>query len=135
MKQIVLVLMVLVAKVVAAQSGPIPKNIRSAFEGTWQLKEKYYTNTLKIHFEQGKDYALFTDIGTGVAPSRTFKVTLKNNLLVLSAVKNQNDYLEMEVIKGKLYLRSKPVQWDQNGNRIISVQERPEQRVFKRIKG
>ncbi|MFA4870774.1 MAG: hypothetical protein WC623_21435 [Pedobacter sp.] len=78
---------------------------------------------------------MFIDIGTGVAPSRTFKLTLKNNLLVLPAVKDQNDYLEMEVIKGKLYLRSKPVQWDQNGNRISSVQERLEQRVFKRIKG
>jgi hypothetical protein len=134
MKQIVLVLMVLVAKVVAAQLGPIPKNIRSAFEGTWQLKEKHHTNTLKIHFEQGKDYALFTDIGTGVAPSKTFKLPLKNNLLVLPAVMNQNDYIEMEVIKGKLHLRSLPVQWDQNGNRISSVQERPEQRVFKRVK-
>ncbi|MEQ7801961.1 hypothetical protein ABDJ41_19350 [Pedobacter sp. ASV1-7] len=134
MRQIAFVFMVLVAKVVAAQSSPIPKNIRSAFEGTWQIKEKYYTNTIKIHFEPEKDYALFTDIGTGVAPSRTFKVALKNNLLVLSAVRNQNDDIEMEIIKGKLYFRSIPAQWDKNGNRIRPVNAQQEQRVFKRVK-
>lgn len=135
MKQIILILIMLVAKVAAAQSGPIPEKISSAFKGTWQHKTKHYTNTIKIHFEPGKDYALFTDIGTGVAPSRTFKVHLKGNLLVLPAVKNQNDYLEMELIKGKLYLKSIPIQWDDNGNRTSSNQERPEQKVFKRIKG
>lgn len=134
MKRIVLVLMVLVAKVVAAQSGPFPKNIRSAFEGTWKIKEKNYTNTVKIHFEPEKDDALFTDIGTGVAPSRTFKVTLKNNLLILPAVKNQNDYIEMEVIKGKLYLRYKAAKWDKEGNMIRLENDKQEMRIFKRVK-
>lgn len=128
------VLMLLSASVAVAQPVPIPKNIRSAFEGTWQIKEKHHTNTVKIHFEPGKAYALFTDIGTGVAPSKTFKVQLKGNLLVLPAVKNQNDYIEMELIKGKLYLRSKAARWDKNGNSVKSNYERPEQRIFKRIK-
>lgn len=131
MKQIVLVLIVLAANVAIAQTGPIPKNISSAFEGTWQIKEKYYTNTIKIYFEQGKDYALFTDIGTGVAPSRTFKVHLKGNLLVLPAVRNENDYIEMEIIKGKLHLRSSLSLWNEKGNKISSNQE---QRIFKRVK-
>jgi len=135
MKQLVIVLMVLLAKVAIAQTRPIPENIRSAFEGTWQYKEKYFTLTIKIHFEPGKPYALFTDIGTGVAPSKTFKVQLKGNLLVFPAVRNQNDYIEMEIIKGKLYFKSLPVQWDERGNRIKSDQARPEQRVFKRVKG
>ena len=134
MKQIVLFLIVLAAKVAVAQPGPIPKNIRSAFEGTWQQKEKHFTNTVSIHFEPGKDYALFTDKGTGVAPSRTFKLQLKKNLLVLPAVRNQNDYLEMEIIKGMLHLRSVPVQWDQNGNSVRPETEKQEQRIFKRVK-
>lgn len=133
MKKLVLVLMVLAAKVAVAQQGQIPKHIKSAFEGTWQLKEKQYTNTVKIHFEPGKDYALFTDIGTGVAPSKTFKVQRKENLLVLAAARNQNDYLEMEIIKGKLYFRSIPAQWDQNGNMIKLANERKEQSIFKRV--
>jgi hypothetical protein len=134
MKQLVIVLMVLVAKVAIAQRRPIPENIRSAFEGTWEYKEKYFTNTIKIHFEPGKPYALFTDIGTGVAPSKTFKVPLKGNLLVLQAVRNQNDHLEMEIIKGKLYLRSKPAHWDEKGNRISANHDQQEQRIFKRVK-
>ncbi|MEQ7800001.1 hypothetical protein ABDJ41_09310 [Pedobacter sp. ASV1-7] len=126
--------MMLSARVAVAQSVPIPKNIRSAFEGTWQIKEKHYINTVKIHFEPEKDYALFTDIGTGIATSKTFKVQLRGNLLILPAVRNQNDSIEMEIIKGKLYLRSKPAQWDKNGNRVISSHDRPEQRIFKRVK-
>jgi hypothetical protein len=133
-RQIVLVLMMLSARVAVAQSVPIPKNIRSAFEGTWQNKEKYYINTVKIHFEPGKTYALFIDVGTGVAPSKTFKVHLKGSLLVLPAVRNQNDYIEMEIIKGSLYLKSLPVQWDEKGNRIKSDNDHLEQRVFKRVK-
>lgn len=134
MKQLLIVLMVLAAKVAIAQTGPIPKNIRSAFEGTWQHKEKHFTNTVKIHFKPGKDHALFTDIGTGVAPSKTFKLQLKKNLLVLPAVKKQNDYIEIKIIKGKLYLTSVPVQWDENGNIIRSENHKQEQRIFKRIK-
>lgn len=134
MKQVVLILIMLTAKVAVAQSGQIPAKIRSAFEGTWQHKTKHYSNTVKIQFKPGKDYALFIDIGTGVAPSRTFKVHFKENWLFLPAVKNQNDAIEMEVIKGKLHLRSIPVQWDENGNKISSDQERPEQKVFRRIK-
>jgi len=134
MKQLVLVLMVLAAKVAVAQSGQLPTNIKSAFEGVWQYKDKFQTNTVKIQFETGRDYALFTDIGTGVAPSKTFKVQLKDNLLVLPAIRNQNDYLEMEIVEGKLYLCTIPAQWDSNGKLIgadIALQER---RIFRHVK-
>lgn len=134
MKLLMLFFMVLATKVAVAQRGPIPKNIRSAFEGTWQQKEKHFTNTVSIHFEPGRDYALFTDKGTGVAPSRTFKLRLKKNLLILPAVRNQNDHLEMEIIKGNLHLRSVPVQWDQNGNSVRPETDKQEQRIFKRLK-
>ncbi|MEQ7802073.1 hypothetical protein ABDJ41_19915 [Pedobacter sp. ASV1-7] len=117
-----------------AQTKGIPDTIKSAFEGTWQSKEKHYTNTVKIYFEPKKDYALFTDIGTGVAPTKTFKVQLKGNLLVLPAVRNQNDCIEMEIIKGRLYLRSKTARWDEKGNIISSNKDHREQRVFKRVK-
>lgn len=133
-KPLILFLMVMAAKVAIPQPRPIPKNIRLAFEGTWQQKEKNFTNTVSIHFEPGKDYALFTDKGTGVAPSKTFKLRLKKNLLVLPAIRNQNDYLEMKIINGKLYLRSMPVKWDQNGNIVISKTVKQEQRIFKRVK-
>jgi hypothetical protein len=117
-----------------AQTKGIPDTIKSAFEGTWQYKEKYFTNTIKIHFEPGKPYALFTDIGTDVAPTKTFKVQLKGNLLVLPAVRNQNDYIEMEIIKGRLYFKSLPVQWDEKGNIISSNKDHREQRIFRRVK-
>jgi hypothetical protein len=134
MKLLMLFFMVLAAKVNVAQPGPIPQNIKSAFEGTWQQKEKHFTNTFIIHFEPGKDYALFTDKGTGVAPSKRFKLRLKKNLLILPAVSNQNDHLELEIIKGNLHLRSVSVQWDQNGNSVRPESEKQEQRIFKRVK-
>jgi hypothetical protein len=133
MKLAMLFLMILAAKFAVAQPTQVPKNIRSAFEGTWQQKEKNFTNTVSIQFEPGKDHALFTDKGTGVAPSKTFKLRLKKNLLILPAVRNQNDYLEMEIIKGVLHLRSVPVQWDQNGHIRRSETEKQEQRIFKRV--
>ena len=134
MKLLMLFFMILATEVAVAQPPQVPQNIKSAFESTWQQKEKHFTNTVSIHFEPGKNYALFTDKGTGVASPRTFKLQLKKNLLVLPAVRNQNDYLEMEIIKGMLHLRSVPVQWDQNGNIIRSETEKQEQRIFKRVK-
>lgn len=49
-------LVVLAANVAVAQPTQIPKNIKSAFEGTWQHKEKHFTNMVNIQFEPGKDH-------------------------------------------------------------------------------
>jgi hypothetical protein len=117
-----------------AQTGNIPESVKSAFEGVWQHKNKFQSNTVTIQFEPGKDYALFTDLGAGIAPSKTFHVHLKGNLLALPAVRNKNDSIEMEIIKGKLFLRTIPVEWDAQGKFIKADTSRQERRIFKRIK-
>ncbi|OJV52506.1 MAG: hypothetical protein BGO31_07600 [Bacteroidetes bacterium 43-16] len=126
--------MLLLPKATTAQTYQIVENnVRLAFEGTWQEKEKQFINTIKIHFEPGEDDAIFTDVGNGVAPSKTFKVSLKGNRLVLPVFRNQNDYLEMEVKKWKLYLRTMPGQWDSNGMLIRLDIAHREQKIFIRI--
>lgn len=133
MKQLIfLIFMLLMGKVAFAQTDNVAQSVRAAFEGTWQLKERYFTNTLKIQFEPGKDYALFTDIGTGEAPPYTFKVQIKGNTLILPAVRDLNDYLEMEVIRGKLRMRSQSAEWDEQGN--IKAYGQTQQRFFKKLK-
>jgi len=114
-----------------AQTNIMPQVVRSAFEGTWQLKERHSTNTVKIQFAPDKEYALFTDIGTGVAPPRTFNVQIKGNTLILPAVRNVNDYVEMEIIKGKLHMRVRFPEWDDQGN--IKTYRQTVQSIFKKL--
>lgn len=128
-----IILMILCAQSVFAQTANIPVSVKSLFEGVWQHKNKLQTNRLKIKFEPGKDYALFTDIGAGIAPSKTFHVHLKGNLLVLAPVRNQNDSIEIEIIKGKLFLRTIPVEWDADGKLIKADTTRQESRIFRRL--
>lgn len=115
-----------------AQTTTIPENIKSAFEGTWQYTTKYQSNTLVIKFEPGKNYALFTDIGSGEAPARNFQATVKDKVLVIPGQPGENDYIEMEVLNGKLQLSTQLVSQDEKGNiqRTGSI----EKRIFKRIK-
>ncbi|MEN5232468.1 hypothetical protein [Sphingobacterium faecium] len=129
-----IILLLLCAQSAFTQTARIPESVRSTFEGIWQHKNKLQTNSLKIQFEPRKDYALFTDIGAGFAPSKTFHVHLKGNQLVLPAVRNQNDSIEMEIINGKLFLRTIPVEWDAQGKFIKADTSRQERRIFKRIK-
>ena len=131
MKQLILIFVLLLGKASFAQTDSAAQSLRSAFEGTWQLKERYSTNTVKIQFEPGKDYALFTDIGTGEAPPLTFNVQIKGNTLILPAVQNLNDYLEMEIIKGKLHMRVRSPEWDKQGN--IKAYRQTELRIFKKL--
>jgi len=71
MKQLIfLIFVLLMGNVSFAQTRSSAQSVRSAFEGTWEYKQKYGTNTVRIQFEEGKDYALFTDIGNGMAPER-----------------------------------------------------------------
>lgn len=129
-----IILLLLCAQSAFAQTVRIPESVRSTFEGVWHYKNKLQTNTVKIQFQPGKDYALFTDIGAGIAPSKTFHVHLKGNQLVLPAARNQNDSIEMEIINGKLFLRTIPVEWDAQGKFIKADTSRQERRIFKRIK-
>ncbi len=132
MKTLLFTLFLLSAGFSFAQTTTIPENIKSAFEGTWQYTTKYQSNTVVIKFEPGKNYALFTDIGSGEAPARNFQATVKDKLLVIPGQPGQNDYIEMEVLNGKLQLSTQLVSQDEKGNiqRTGSI----EKRIFKRIK-
>lgn len=132
MKQLPLLLF-LFTKLCFAQSE-IPQHIKSAFTGTWIYEDKFHSNTIVIKFEQGKDYAIFKDIGTGEAPTETFRAKVKGNLLVVSAQREKNDEIEMEIIKGKLHLRTRPAIWSRNGTIVNSKDDHWAKRVFKRIK-
>ncbi|SDD27107.1 hypothetical protein [Niabella drilacis] len=116
MKQLSLILFLLTTGVSSAQTNAVPKEIQTTFAGIWEVKEKYGTNTVSIRFEPGKNYAVVKDIGNGMAPPRTFQATLKGKTFVIPAQKEKNDYIELEVIRGKLHLRSKPVNWNGQGD-------------------
>lgn len=131
MKKLGFILLFLSVGILHAQNHTISQSIQSAFEGVWMYKTKYFTSSVAIRFEKGKDYALFTDIGTGEAPPKSLKAIVKGNVLIIPAQQNQNDDIEAEVIKGKLYLRIQQVTWDEKGNAIQNKSR--EQRIFKRI--
>lgn len=132
MKTLLFTLFLLSAGFSFAQTTTIPENIKSAFEGTWKYTTKYQSNTVVIKFEPGKSYALFTDIGSGEAPARSFQATVKDKVLVIPGQPGQNDYIEMQVLNGKLQLSTQLVSQDEKGNiqRTGSI----EKRIFKRIK-
>lgn len=130
MKPLILIFALLMGKASFSQADKTAQSVRAAFEGMWQCKEKYSTNTVKIHIEPGKDYALFTDIGIGIAPPRTFQVQIKGNMLVLPAVRDVNDYVEMEVKKGKLHMTTSAPEWDEQGN--IRTYGQTAQRIFRK---
>lgn len=114
----------------------ISQGIKSAFAGTWEYEQNGHTNTIVLKFEKGKNYATFLDIGTGEAPTETFRASVKNNLLIIPAQHHRNDTnIEMEVIKGKLHLRQQLVIWDAKGNAIPTKSNFKTERIFKRIKG
>ncbi|WP_159732423.1 hypothetical protein [Sphingobacterium sp. 18053] len=129
-----IIFIVIAAQSSYAQSTTIPLTVKTAFEGIWQYSVKYETNTVKIHFEPGTDYALFTDDGSGMAPAKTVKANVNGKLLIIPAIQNENDEVELEIINKKLHLRATPVLWDEKGNRIGSQDSLKVHRVFKRIK-
>lgn len=134
MKQALFIVLLLIAKLTFAQHEKTYAHLKSTFEGVWRDKTMHYTNTVKIKFEPGKDFATFTDIGSGVAPAKTFRASINGNLLVIQAVWEQNDYTEIEVIKGKLHLRTSKVTWDEKGNILKTANKSSaENRVFKRV--
>ncbi|MGB3063662.1 hypothetical protein [Sphingobacterium thalpophilum] len=111
-------------------SSGISDSIRSVFTGKWEYRTSFQTNSVIIWFEQDKDYACFKDIGSGEAPPITLRAKVKANLLVISAQQGQNDEMELEVIKGKLNLRTRAAVWDKKGNRLKLGDA--QKKVFKR---
>ncbi|MBP2617802.1 hypothetical protein [Chryseobacterium jejuense] len=132
MKKLCLILLFLLTGIFHAQIHNIPQSTKDTFKGYWVYKAQYFTNSVAIDFEPGKDFAIFTDIGTGEAPPRTLQALVKGNLLIIPAKQDQNDYIEMEVIKGKLHVRAKQVTWDNQGNMINNNSRLEEKTVFKR---
>lgn len=116
MRPILLIIFILFIGRSGAQTTEIPDRIKSSFTGTWAYETRFQTNTVVIWFEPGKEYASFKDIGSGEAPPRTFRAQLKGKILFIPAKQGLNDELEMEVIKGKLNLRSRLITWGAAGN-------------------
>ena len=134
MKKQYLILLFLLTGIFHAQIHTIPQSTKDIFQGYWVYKSRYFTNAVAIDFEQGKNFATFRDIGTGEAPPKTLQATVKGKLLIIPAQQHENDYIELEVIRGKLHLRVKQVTWDNQGNMINNNSKPEEKTVFKRIK-
>ena len=129
MRPVLLIIFILFIRRSGAQTTEILDRIKSTFTGTWAYETRFQTNTVVIWFEPGKGYASFKDIGSGEAPPRTFRAQLKGNVLFIPAKQGLNDELVMEVKKGKLNLRAKPIIWDEKGN--IVKTGTVETRIFK----
>lgn len=132
MKKLYLILLFMLTGIFHAQTHTIPQSIKDAFKGYWVYKAQYFTNSVAIDFEPGKNFATFKDIGTGEAPPRTLQAMVKGNLLIIPAKQHQNDYTELEIIKGKLHLRAKETAWDNKGNIINTNSKLEEKTVFQR---
>ncbi|WP_336960353.1 hypothetical protein [Chryseobacterium contaminans] len=132
MKKLYLILLFMLTGIFHAQIHNIPQSTKDAFKGHWIYKAKYFTNSVAIDFEPGNNFATFRDIGTGEAPPLTLQAMVKGKLLIIPAKQHQNDYIELEVIKGKLHLRVKQVTWDKQGNMINNNSTPEEKTVFKR---
>lgn len=133
MKHLPLLLVFLFTKLCFAQSE-IPQNIKTSFTGTWFYEDNFHTNTIIIMFEKGKDYATFKDIGTGEAPTETLRAKVKGHLLVVPAQREKNDEIEMEIVKGKLHLRTRPAIWGRDGTILNNKSDHWAKRIFKRVK-
>ncbi len=132
MKQLLFILLLFVSKLLQAQQNEIPKEVKSIFEGLWECNNKYQSNKIKITFEPGKEYAIFNDIGNGMAPAKILHASMeKENLFVIPAVQYQNDYTEFKVERGNLYLKTRMITWDSAGN--ILSKGNLKTKIFKRV--
>jgi len=76
-------------------------SFKKEFEGVWQKETEYQTNTIKIQFESGKNYATVIDIGSGEAPPLKLKAFQRGNMLLIPPEGTSNN-CELRVIKGQL---------------------------------
>ncbi len=76
-------------------------DFKKEFEGVWQKETEYQTNTIKIEFESGKDYATVIDIGSGEAPPLKLKAFQRGNMLLIPA-EGVNNNCELRVKNGQL---------------------------------
>jgi hypothetical protein len=117
-----------------AQTQSIPQNIKSAFTGVWLEKGKGYKDRVTIKFEKDKLYATLTYLGAGDATSRIFQANIKGKTLVIPPNYHENDYIELEIIKGQLHFRTRPTVWDVNENPIKPTNSLFITKYFKRFK-
>lgn len=64
---------------------------------------------MHIHFEEAKGYALFTDLANGMASEYKFRAKVNGELFLIPANRYRNDYLELQILKEKLYLKVRPI--------------------------
>lgn len=117
-----------------AQKDTLPGPIKALFEGKWVIQHKYYTNTIEIRFEPGKDYATFIDIGTGEAPPVALQAYVQGNMPVIPARDHVNDYIEMEIEKGQLIFRTQPTIQEEDGTVLKPGKEYLLCKKFRKVK-
>ncbi|MFC7345720.1 hypothetical protein ACFQO9_03175 [Chryseobacterium zhengzhouense] len=76
-------------------------SFKKEFEGVWQKETEYQTNTIKIEFESGKNYATVIDIGSGEAPPLKFKAFQRGNMLLIPP-EGIDNYCELRVKNDQL---------------------------------
>jgi len=127
-----LIALLFISTICKAQNGNFPK---ASFAGKWERVQRFNNLVLEIKFEKDEDNATVIDIGTGEAPSIIFKASVKENKLVILPIHHQNDfYIEMEVIKGKLHFRQTLIIWDENGNFKIMENGLKTEKIYKRMR-
>ena len=62
-----------------------------------------------------------------------FQARTEGNLLIIPAKQEQNDYMEFDIIKGKLHFRIRPTIWDENGNIVPPESNFFVRRIYKRV--
>lgn len=76
-------------------------SFKKEFEGVWQKETEYQTNTIKIEFESGKNYATVIDIGSGEAPPVKLKAFRRGDILLIPP-QGINDNYELRVKNDQL---------------------------------
>lgn len=117
-----------------AQSDTISAKIKTDYEGTWQYRDRYMQSTIIIRFEADKDYVTVYDVGTGEAPTIKLEAQVQGNKLTVPSRLHHNDYVELEIVKKRLELRTKPTIRDEHENEIPSNLKLVDTRRFKKVK-
>lgn len=136
MKKILIntLLLLLFSAMSFAQSDTISAKMKMEYEGTWLCKDKYMQSTIVIRFEADKDYVTIYDVGTGEAPMIVLKAQAQGNKLIVPSRLHHNDYVELEIVKKRLRLRTRPTIRDEHENEIPGNLELVDTRRFRKVK-
>ncbi len=126
--------MLLIAAMSLAQGDTISAKLKADYEGTWLCKDKYMQSTIVIRFEADKDYVTIYDVGTGEAPVIILEAQVQGNKLIVPSRLHHNDYVELEIVKKRLRLRTRPTIRDEHENEIPSNLKLVDTRRFKKVK-